>query len=328
MITNRRLAHAYLFTGPPGIGKKLFATELAKTLLCADDSNPLEACDKCPSCIQVEADSHPDFYLVHRPEDAHEFPIELMREVCRRFALTSALGRGKLIVIDDADDLNEESANCFLKTLEEPPPQSVIILISTSPDRQLDTIVSRCQVIRFAPLSRELVAEILQKEGVEDRQMVQRLAGMSEGSPGRARELSDPALWEFRRNWIRGLLADRIQSVELAREWSQFVDQAGKESASRRRRASQSLGLLISFFREGLQVALGMEPSAEIPEGEQVALRKFSERVDADQIMTLIERCLESEMQIQRRVQLDLILESLMDALAQGMRRITTDVRG
>ncbi len=75
-----------------------------------------------------------------------------MRELCQSFALKSARGRGKVILIDDADDLNEEAANCFLKTLEEPPPRSVLILIGSTPDRQLQTIVSRCQVIRFAPL--------------------------------------------------------------------------------------------------------------------------------------------------------------------------------
>ena len=139
-----RLAHAYLFTGPAGVGKRLFAVELAKALLCEGNAgDELEACDRCPACAQVEAGTHPDFYPAARPADALEFPIELMRELCQGFALKSARGRGKVVVIDGADDLNRESANCFLKTLEEPPPRSVLILIGSSPDRQLSTIVSR-----------------------------------------------------------------------------------------------------------------------------------------------------------------------------------------
>ena len=85
-----------------------------------------------------------------------------MRELCKSFALKSAHGRGKVVVLDDVDDLNEESANCFLKTLEEPPPRSVLILIGSSADRQLSTIVSRCQIVRFAPLFAPQVREILQ----------------------------------------------------------------------------------------------------------------------------------------------------------------------
>src|SRR5208337_765045 len=110
---------------------------------------PLDACDACPACIQVDAGSHPDYHFAAKPPEALEFPIDLMREVCGGFALKSARGRGKVIVIDDADDLNEESANCFLKTLEEPPPRSLLILIGSSLDRQLPTILSRCHAVRF-----------------------------------------------------------------------------------------------------------------------------------------------------------------------------------
>src|SRR5262249_51235353 len=133
-VRRGRLAHAYLFVGPEGVGKRLFATELAKALLCeappADQS--LQACDRCPACVQVDAGTHPDFAYTRRPAEAHDFPVEIMREVCRSFALKSARGRGRVIILDDVDDLNDASANCFLKTLEEPPPRSVLILIGNS----------------------------------------------------------------------------------------------------------------------------------------------------------------------------------------------------
>ena len=119
--------------------------------------------------MQIEAGTHPDFFTAARPPESAEFPIELMRELCQHFSLKAARGRGKVVVIDDADDLNEESANCFLKTLEEPPPGSVLILIGTSTDRQRPTIMSRCQVVRFRPLPPETVAELLQANGVDDQ---------------------------------------------------------------------------------------------------------------------------------------------------------------
>src|SRR5579871_6480633 len=219
-----RLAHAYLFTGPPGVGKRLFAVELAKALLCENAaSDSLQACDRCPSCIQVEAGTHPDFFTAVRPPESLEFPIALMRELCQSFALKSARGRGKVILIDDADDLNEEAANCFLKTLEEPPPRSVLILIGSTPDRQLQTIVSRCQVIRFAPLPSELVDELLQAQGIEDAALRARLVRLGAGSPGLAKELADPALWDFRRELLTGLTKPPIPSVDLSRQWMDFV---------------------------------------------------------------------------------------------------------
>src|SRR5262249_10173872 len=156
---------AYLFTGPPGVGKKLFAVELARALLCEDPPpGRLEACDRCPACAQVGAGAHPGFATPGRPAGGHRLPIEAVRAPCLTVRPKAAPGHGKVAILDDADDLNEAAANCFLKTLEEPPPRSVLILVGTSPDRQLTTIVSRCQVVRFAPLPEELVAELLRGE--------------------------------------------------------------------------------------------------------------------------------------------------------------------
>src|SRR5262249_41270305 len=208
VVRRGRLAHAYLFTGPPGVGKRLFAGELAKALLCErPGGETFQACDTCTACTLVEAGTHPDFYAVARPEDSHELPIEVMRELCRGFGLKSSRGRGKVAVLDDADDLNEASANCFLKTLEEPPPRSVFVLVGSSPERQLPTIVSRCQVVRFAPLPEEDVADILRGQELPDPALAPRLARLSGGSPGQALALADPALWAFRRRLLEGLLA-------------------------------------------------------------------------------------------------------------------------
>ncbi|MGH7225813.1 MAG: DNA polymerase III subunit delta', partial [Gemmataceae bacterium] len=314
-----RLAHAYLFTGPAGVGKRLFAVELAKSLLCEKATEgSLQACDKCPSCVQVEAESHPDFFPAVRPAEALEFPIDLMRQLCQSFALKSARGRGKVVLIDDADDLNEESANCFLKTLEEPPPRSVLILIGSTPDRQLQTIVSRCQVIRFAPLSPERVEELLQGQGVEDSALRARLVRLSAGSPGMAMELADPALWDFRRGLLAGLTKTPIASVDLSRQWMAFVEEAGKESASQRRRAQLVLHLIVDFLDDALTVSMNGTPRRTDPD-ERGGLETVARRAGPDRLLEALERCLEADRQIDRRVQLVLSLEGLMDALGQKL---------
>jgi DNA polymerase-3 subunit delta' len=319
-VRRGRLAHAYLFTGPSGVGKRLFGLELAKALLCeAAPADSLEACDRCPACVQVEAGTHPDFYPTARPADALEFPIELMRALCQGFALKPARGRGKVVLIDDADDLNEESANCFLKTLEEPPPRSVLILVGSSPDRQLPTIVSRCQIVRFAPLVPEQVAELLRAQGVDDAARVDRLVRLSGGSPGTARELADPALWQFRGRLLEALGARPFDAVGLAGAWMEFVEEAGKESAAQRARSRLVLRLLIDLFDDALALRLGGPPRRTEPE-DRPALESLAGRAEPDLLLEMLERCLEADTQIDRRVQLILVVEGLLDALAQKLR--------
>jgi DNA polymerase-3 subunit delta' len=317
-----RLAHAYLFTGPAGVGKRLFAVELAKALLCEGNAGTeLEACDRCPACAQVEAGTHPDFYPAARPADALEFPIELMRELCQGFALKSARGRGKVVVIDGADDLNRESANCFLKTLEEPPPRSVLVLIGSSPDRQLPTIVSRCQVIRFAPLPPEAVSELLQAQGVDDPALRERLARLSGGSVGRALALAGPGLQEFRRALLEGLTRVPPDPVGLAKKWLELAEEAGKEAAPQRRRAQLALQLLVDLLDDALAVRLGGAPRRTGPE-DRPGLEGLAGRVGSEALLAALERCLEADGQIDHRpwVPLPLILEGLLDALAQRLR--------
>jgi DNA polymerase-3 subunit delta' len=320
VVERDRLAHAYLFTGPPGVGKRLFALELARALLCeARPPGKLEACDRCSACLQAAAGTHPDLFLTGRPEESHDLPIDTVRELCRGLALKSARGRGKVAIVDDADDLNAAAANCFLKTLEEPPPQSVLLLIGTSPDLQLSTIVSRCQVIPFRPLPEHVVAELLPTLGVEDPVLVERLARMSGGSLGLAQALADPALWEFRRTFLRGLTRFPLDTVALAKAWTQFVEDAGKESAPQRRRAGLVVRLLIDFLNAALTLSVGGTPCLA-EEDDRRALEELTRRLGPDELLAVVDRCLEAERHIDRRVQLVLVLESLVDALGQSFK--------
>ncbi len=319
-VQRGRLAHAYLFTGPPGVGKRLFAAELAKALLCENPpASRFDSCDRCPACVQIEAGTHPDYFQAGLPPDKHEWPIELMRELLRAFALKPARGKGKVAVLDDADDFNEESANAFLKTLEEPPPRSVLILVGTSPDRQLPTILSRCQVVRFAPLPEAVVADLLRAQGVDDAALVGRLARLSGGSPGQARALADPALWDFRRTFLQKLSTPPVDSVGLAKAWNEFVEEAGKESAAQRQRATLVLRLVIDFLNDALRLQTGGTPLLTEPDDVR-ALESLAKRVDVDRTLAILERCLQGDEQIDRRAQLTLILEALTDELGEKLR--------
>jgi DNA polymerase-3 subunit delta' len=321
IVARHRLAHAYLFVGPPGIGKRRFAQELAKALLCEAPPTPdlsakLEACDRCDGCLLVDAGTHPDLFQVGRPEEKNEMPLAVMAELCRNFSFKTARGHGKIGIIDDADDFNEESANCFLKTLEEPPPGSLFILLGTSLDRQLATIKSRCQMVRFAPLADELVGQLLQQQGIEDAAMLARLVRLSAGSPGQALALADESLWQFRRDLLQAFVQPKVDSVALGKSFVEFAEEAGKEASLQRRRANQALRLLIESLTDVLRVQAGAAArsadSAELP-----LLASLAQRAEPDKIQAMLERCLESEMHLGRYVQLSLVLEGLMDALGQ-----------
>lgn len=312
-----RLAHAYLFAGPPGIGKRTFAVELGKALLCeAPGRARFEACGQCPACLLVAAGTHPDLFVTGRPEDSLEVPIEAIRELCHAFSLKPARGRHKVAILDDADDLNPEAANCFLKTLEEPPPGAMLVLVGTSAERQLPTIVSRCQVVRFSPLPDAVVEELLRREELEDPQLVPLLTKLGQGSPGQARALADPGLWAFRKNFLRGLVQGDTDTVALAKEWTEFTEEAGKESAAQRRRAGQVLRMLIEFLRDALRVASGGTPRQSHPEDPPL-FDVLNQKVGAEAMLQLIDRCLEAQAQLEGWVQLALVLESVLDALDQ-----------
>jgi DNA polymerase-3 subunit delta' len=266
----------------------------------------------------MDVDTHPDFFQVGRPVDKNELPIEVMRDLCQRFSLKAARGGGKVAILDDADDLNQEAANCFLKTLEEPPPRSVFFLVGTSQERQLPTIVSRCQVVRFAPLPDDLVAGILRQRGVTDEALLKRLVGLAFGSPGQAITLADPELWAFRKELIQGLSQPRPDSVALSQQLMRFVEEAGKEGAAQRRRAGQVLRLLIQFFEDLLAVRLGTSRRVSDPE-ELPILRRLAERVEPEKLLQILERCLEADLQTGRYIQLALVLEGLLDALGVAL---------
>ena len=240
-----RLASSFLFAGPAGVGKRSFALKLAQALLCQTrPEEALDPCGTCPSCVQIASLTHPDLELVAKPADKSFIPVELLigdrehrrREgLCHDIAMKPSLGGRKIAVIDDADYLNAEGANSLLKTLEEPPPRSVLILIGTSPAKQLPTIRSRCQLIRFGPLPVELVAELLVSRAlVADPAEARRLAQYSEGSLQQALDMADPDLWSFRNAILERLGESLVPSGELAQTVSAFVDAAGKEAAARR----------------------------------------------------------------------------------------------
>ena len=326
-LKRRRLASSFLFSGPAGVGKRAFALQLAQAMLCQTRPEEiLDPCGTCPSCVQVAAGTHPDLDVVGKPDDKSFIPLELLigdrdhrrREgLCHNIAMKPFLGGRKIAVLDDADHLNAEGANSLLKTLEEPPPRSALVLIGTSPAKQLPTIRSRCQLIRFRPLEVDVVAELLVSKGfVTDPTEAGRLAQYSEGSLQRALELADPALWSFRNTLLEQLSEPVLRSVDLARTIAAFVDEAGKEAAARRARLRQVVAFAAEFYRQLLHAQCGVAVSRDRELQQHVEQAMERGQNDRELSAARLDRCLDAAAGIDRNANQSTLTECWLDDLA------------
>ena len=198
--------HALLFCGAEGLGKKKLALEFAKTFLCLNGKGD-DGCEACRLLNFADGNvSHPDFILVERLPEKRDLSIEQMRELAKQAAFAPVLSKNKICIVEDADRLTEAAANSFLKLLEEPPAGWLIILLASSEDKLLTTILSRVVKLRFNPLTVADVKKLLLERGVaEDASEV--LARISEGSVGTALNLNEQNALEYRQTALSFLEA-------------------------------------------------------------------------------------------------------------------------
>jgi DNA polymerase III subunit delta' len=188
-----RLAHAYLFTGPPGVGKRTTALALAQACVCP--AAPGRGCGTCSECHLIGAGSHPDVFVedlaraqLERQNTTH-LSIEQIRRVRAQLGLRPVRGRCKFGLIEPADRMTVDAQNALLKTLEEPLGAATLVLVTTNAETLLQTIRSRCQMLRFTPLADEIVERILIAEGVPD-DAARGAVALADGSVDSARELA------------------------------------------------------------------------------------------------------------------------------------------
>jgi DNA polymerase-3 subunit delta' len=220
--------------------------------------------------------------------------------------------------------MSEEAANALLKTLEEPPPHSVLILIATSSDRLLATIRSRCQVITFQPLAAADIQKLLvELQITADEREAAQVAGLCEGSLDAARQLLDPALRALRDELYKLLAADPFRSVQTAQRMIGLLETAGSEKSSQREYAGWIVRFCVEFFRRALLATAG---GSESTVGEISQARAFVERLGdsnvetLDRLVELVERSLAAEGQLAANAAIPLCIETLFDDLGRSLR--------
>jgi DNA polymerase-3 subunit delta' len=199
-----RLSHAYLFTGPAQVGKSTLARAFAQALLC--EQQTVAACASCRACRRIAQGRYPDVqFLAAEKNTIH---IEQIRTLQSDAALSPLEGRYKVFIIREIERATLPAANALLKTLEEPPPQVILLLTSARRDLVLPTILSRCQIIGLRPVPLAQIQAALETRWGVETERAALLARLSAGRPGWAVSAhADPALWQARARCLDDLLA-------------------------------------------------------------------------------------------------------------------------
>jgi len=222
-LTSERVRHAYLITGPQGVGRRTLAIRLAQALNCSQPAEPGIPCGTCRACLLIERMQHPDLAVVQAEEVGKALKVDQIRELQRSLSLSPYEATYRIALLLRFEEANASAANALLKTLEEPPPKVVILMTASDGEALLPTIVSRCEVIRLRPLSLDQVSEGLQAQWDLPAPNAKLLAHLSGGRPGFALRLNQNLeLLEQRQIQVeehqRLLSASRLERFSFAEE--------------------------------------------------------------------------------------------------------------
>ena len=292
---NKKLASCYLFFGPAGTGRLALARSLAKSVNCEAGSFP--PCLACASCRKVESGNHPDVHYIEK-ESSSFIKIEQIQLMQRQIFLRSFEGGRKVFIILNAEDLTEEASNCLLKIIEEPPANSLIILIASDLRRMLPTIVSRCQKIRFFSLDRRKAEAVLNRDYHLDEGLSHWLAFALEGRLGEALKLKD-----------RGVLNEKNQVI---RYFTRGSDSATDKYVSvDRDKLSWILKILIGCARDLYLLKIGTGETGLINRDVTNDLLNLSHRYTFEDLDCILGQLCEWHYNVRQNINPRLLVDNL-----------------
>jgi len=302
-LANNRLHHAYLFTGPEGVGKRTTALALAMALHCTEKNG--DFCGRCAECARIKGYNHPDVRVIERLADKKEISIQQIRDMEKELRYRSFSGGRKIAIVDPATLLNPASQNALLKTLEEPPPDSLLILIAASAGALLPTLRSRCLRLSFAPLPVPLIARFLTAEKHMKPDEAELLAALSMGSLGAAVEMDGEDVRERRRIW-GGMLAT-LEAGDY-----RGAMEAAEALATRRDEALQFLQWAESWYRDLLVQAVLHEPGGVINLDMLPELQRQADLLVLERVLSAVADTAGAARRIQRNLNRRMVLERFL----------------
>ncbi len=259
-LATDRVAHAYLFTGPDGIGKRCTAIALAHAVLC--QAAPQRGCTACPACVSLQAGSHPDYYFSAPLPGKQSMGIDQIRAMQRFLALRPVRGGKKVCILNEAQSLTDQAQSALLKILEEPPGDALIVLLAASGATLSLPLLSRCQHVRFAPLPVRDVERLLRQEAGLEADPASLLARYSRGSIGRALSLDPAKLIEERQRvveYLSTLPGASFSALSQLAEWL-VADRSSKTKKKAETPEALEKGarleLVLAWYEEALRYLL------------------------------------------------------------------------
>ena len=307
-----RVSHAYLFLGPPHVGKTSLALCLAQALNCR---SPVSPCGQCTSCRRIAAGKHADVQIIKLlkdpkdGKDAQEISIEQIKDLQQHAILPPYEGSYKVFIITEAERLSPEASNRLLKTLEEPPPQVVIVLLASAEERLLPTVVSRCHRLELRPVpAKQLEQALIEREGME-AELAKWLAHLTAGCPGLAlsTEARDNLLKERPHRLAELIGLDGAGSVERFA----FAGRLAEQFSKRRAWVDEELRLWLSWWRDLLLSKAGLKDSI-VNIDLETELEGRVQALSLSQISGFLSNLGQAMRQLEQNANSRLVLEVLM----------------
>lgn len=302
-IASGRLAHAYLFHGADGIGKRLMALAFVRAIFCQNGTG----CGTCTACRKVDHHNHPDLHILE--PDGATIKIEQVRMIQKELSFRPLEASKKICLIDGAEKLNPAAGNALLKTLEEPKGEALLILLSSQKERVLPTIRSRCQQIPFYAVPRAILQQALQEKLGLNESQGHILAALSEGSFKKALGKDKDLFLDQRRELLKALTALSPGSIIA-------LFKLAEEIAGEKERFQEILELFQAFYRDLLLYKQGMPESELVNIDLLEKIQRVAKRESTATLLAKLEAIAVSRRQADRNVNKQLAMEVLLMRLA------------
>lgn len=307
-LRNNRLAHAYLLAGPKGAGKKQMALHLAKSLFCQE--READACGACLTCRRIEGGNHPDVQLI--TPDGASIKIDQIRALQKEMAMRAVESQHKVYIIEHVDKMTTQAANSLLKFLEEPPAGVLALLLTEHSHAMLPTILSRCQIVQFSPLSADSIAQELRAEGV--------LAGMAQVASHITTNVEEAKVLSQSESFaqLRNLVIQLVHECKQRNSSALFtIHDLLQKSDKIKEELPLFLDLLILWLRDILYVQVGRHAHL-INSDQQDVLQGQALVWTKAELLHGIDLVMETKNRIERNANAQLALERLVLQIQEG----------